>query len=104
MGFGIKFSVIEYTWASMLTKKVLPYASEFPSPLSNPPNIFLADNSSDAVPYYDCDFKDPFVLVIGSESTGISDEVAMVSYYDDADNLLPLVIYANHRHCRTLIS
>jgi hypothetical protein len=93
MGFGLKFPVYQRKWSDILTRGIFindscgplsgasstsPGISDSDSSsgtLSSLPNIFIADNSEDALPYFDCDFKKSFVLVIGSESAGISEEV-----------------------------
>jgi tRNA G18 (ribose-2'-O)-methylase SpoU len=64
MGFGMKFPVFQLTWEDIVAKGLL----------SSDQNVFLADNTEDALPYYECDFLSPFVLVIGSEAEGISVE------------------------------
>jgi hypothetical protein len=93
MGFGMKFLVLQLTWAQILDRGLLSSALPPPTCTSSTSgtqdhhtagagadtvvrNVYLADNSDDAVPYYDCDFVNPFVLVIGSESYGISEEVS----------------------------
>ncbi len=76
MGFGLKFPVLQRNWSDIISCG-LYLSSDVLPPLVY--NIFIADNTADAIPYYECDFRSPFIIVIGSESIGISEEV--LKYY-----------------------
>lgn len=80
MGFGLKFPVLQLSWSSMLAAGGILAREETRSNEDEDNvglNIYMADNADDAVPYFDCDFVRPFVLVIGSEAKGISTEVSL---------------------------
>ena len=86
MGFGMKFPVLQLAWTELLTAGILSNKA-FPrdhvgtdrgDTKHSAKMVYLAENTADAIPYYDCDFVNPFVLVVGSEAEGISDEVLIL--------------------------
>lgn len=102
MGFGMKFPVQQCSWDDLMDNGLFNGAdsavtgqslstciSTDPSNISRAKSsecggdhtveriVYLAENTVDAVPYYECDFVRPFVLVIGSEAHGISDKVSV---------------------------
>lgn len=88
MGFGIKFPVLQLqSWGDILGRGGLLTSATAATTANTTTdattvshsiivhNIYMADNTEDAVPYFECDFLSPFALVIGSEAEGISEEV-----------------------------
>lgn len=88
MGFGLRLPVLQLSWPEVIRGLIGTSSPTLHggngddesarSSTSVRPGqtIYLADNAEDSIPYYECDFVRPFVLVIGSEAEGISDEVS----------------------------
>ena len=63
MGTGIQLPIIQTTWADM--NQVIAERGL---------KVFLAVLDENALPYYKVSYKDPCIIVIGSEAVGVSKE------------------------------
>lgn len=88
MGYGMRFPVLETTWPDWIQ-----FHKAQTSGRVTREHVFLAEapqNTDTGRTYYSADLRvSPLVLVIGSESVGISDEVGVVLIILQ----LPLVAY-----------